>query len=156
MDLNDLDDLPTDDLKAIFVHVQGILGRRSIIEGAPMEADRLAREVLEAEGVACGDPWRQPTGAHDAYPAGWTVTHDGALWESLTPANVWEPGVSGWRREDAPDGPAVWTAPTGAHDAYQTGDRVTWPADGPVWESDIDSNVWEPGVYGWTCIDQED
>lgn len=26
-------------------------------------------------------------------------------------------------------------------------DRVL--ADGPVYESIVDNNVWEPGVYGW-------
>ena len=40
-----------------------------------------------------------------------------------------------------------YAAPTGAHDAYQTGDRVTY--NGQIYESTIDNNVWEPGVYGW-------
>jgi len=43
---------------------------------------------------------------------------------------------------------AEWVQPTGSHDAYDTGDQVTW--NGNTWESDIDANVWEPGVYGWT------
>lgn len=44
--------------------------------------------------------WMQPTGAHDAYALGAKVTHNGQLWESTTPANVWEPGVFGWRLID--------------------------------------------------------
>lgn len=42
-------------------------------------------------------PWVQPTGAQDAYPAGISVTHQPAefsevhLWTSLVDANVWEP-----------------------------------------------------------------
>lgn len=36
---------------------------------------------------------------------------------------------------------------TGAHDAYQTADRVTY--EGVTWTSTVDANVWEPGVYGW-------
>lgn len=40
--------------------------------------------------------WSQPTGAHDAYPVGFRVTHNAQIWESTTPANVWEPGVFGW------------------------------------------------------------
>lgn len=40
-----------------------------------------------------------------------------------------------------------WVQPTGAHDAYPLGARVTWA--GTVWESTVDSNVWEPGVSGW-------
>ena len=30
---------------------------------------------------------------------------------------------------------------------WRTGDRVTY--DGKTWESTIDNNVWQPGVYGW-------
>jgi len=46
---------------------------------------------------------------------------------------------------------AEWVQPTGGHDAYNTGDRVTH--NGHTWVSTVDANVWEPGVYGWT---QED
>ena len=39
--------------------------------------------------------------------------------------------------------------PTGAHDAYMTGDTVLY--NGKVYTSVIDSNVWSPDVYpqGW-------
>ena len=42
--------------------------------------------------------------------------------------------------------------PTGAHDAYNTGDRVLF--DGKVYVSAIDGNVWSPIVYpnGWELI----
>lgn len=40
--------------------------------------------------------WVQPTGAHDAYPLGAEVTHNGQDWRSDHAANVWEPGVFGW------------------------------------------------------------
>jgi hypothetical protein len=47
--------------------------------------------------------WKQPAGAHDAYPLGFFVTHKGELWESLIDFNVWEPGAVGsealWRKE---------------------------------------------------------
>lgn len=47
----------------------------------------------------------------------------------------------------------VWRQPTGAQDAYMKGDKVHYPdKDDPVWGSDVDNNVWEPGVYGWTEI----
>lgn len=45
-------------------------------------------------------------------------------------------------------GPEEWVQPTGAHDAYTKGKRVAHL--GKIWISDVDSNVWEPGVYGWT------
>ena len=41
-----------------------------------------------------------------------------------------------------------WIQPTGAHDAYAKGSKVTHT--GKKWTSDVDANVWEPGVYGWT------
>jgi hypothetical protein len=125
------------------------LTRREVTEAAPIKADALARQVLSVEGTQQGDAWRQPTGAHDAYPLGWVVAHNGKTWENLTSANVWEPGVSGWR-EVVPEneGPAAWVQPTGAHDAYPAGARVSH--NFKVWVSSVDANVWEPGVYGWT------
>lgn len=43
-----------------------------------------------------------------------------------------------------------WKQPTGAQDAYAKGDKVRH--NGNVWESQVDANVWEPGVYGWQQI----
>ena len=40
-----------------------------------------------------------------------------------------------------------WVQPTGASDAYNTGDKVAY--DGKHWVSTADANVWQPGVYGW-------
>ena len=40
-----------------------------------------------------------------------------------------------------------WVQPTGAQDAYNTGDKVTY--NGSHWISTVDANVWAPGVYGW-------
>lgn len=44
-----------------------------------------------------------------------------------------------------------WVQPTGAHDAYAKGDKVSH--NGSHWTSSIDANVWEPGVYGWTVAE---
>lgn len=45
-----------------------------------------------------------------------------------------------------------WVQPTGAHDAYAKGSQVTH--HGEKYVSQIDANVWEPGVFGseslWT------
>ena len=42
-----------------------------------------------------------------------------------------------------------WKQPTGAADAYQTGDKVRY--NGKIYESIIDNNVWSPADYpqGW-------
>lgn len=39
-----------------------------------------------------------------------------------------------------------WEQPDSTN-PYMKGDKVTH--NGVTWESDIDDNVWEPGVYGW-------
>ena len=55
-----------------------------------------------------------------------------------------------WTEVAKPGEIPVWKQPTGAQDAYSKGDKVKYPdADGDVWVSIVDSNVWQPGVYGW-------
>ena len=43
----------------------------------------------------------------------------------------------------------IWSQPTGAHDAYNTGDIVSH--NGTLYKSKIDGNVWPPDEYpdGW-------
>lgn len=53
-------------------------------------------------------------------------------------ADLWNANADVW---------VEWIQPTGAHDAYAKGARVTH--DGKKWVSLVDSNVWEPGVSGW-------
>ena len=43
-----------------------------------------------------------------------------------------------------------WVQPTGAHDAYNVGDKVTYKGNHYV--CDINGNVYAPDVYGWTLI----
>ena len=52
--------------------------------------------------------------------------------------------------EDIPE----WVQPTGAHDAYMTGDKVRYK--GVVYESLIDGNVWSPETYpqGWAVVEE--
>ena len=49
---------------------------------------------------------------------------------------------------------AEWKQPTGAHDAYKSGDKVIY--GGKVYKSLIDSNVWSPDVYpnGWELVEE--
>ena len=63
--------------------------------------------------------------------ADWTPDATPALWVVVT--------VEEWPE---------WVQPAGSHDAYAKGSKVTH--NGQKWISDVDSNVWEPGVYGWT------
>ena len=55
-------------------------------------------------------------------------------------------------RVAAPEEIPVWVQPTGAHDAYNIGDKVHFPTiSDPVYESVINANVWSPTAYpaGW-------
>lgn len=64
--------------------------------------------------------------------------------------NMPEPTPEPEPSEDVPD----WVQPTGAHDAYQKGDKVRY--NGDVYESLIDGNVWSPDAYpaGWQKLAQ--
>lgn len=47
----------------------------------------------------------------------------------------------------------VWRQPSGAQDAYMTGDKVHYPTeDDPVYESTMDYNVYAPDVTGWVMV----
>jgi hypothetical protein len=65
----------------------------------------------------------------------------------------WTPPVAKalWKRFYEPtDSPWPWVQPTGAHDAYPVGARVTY--GGYTWQNTIAANVWVPGVTGWTNL----
>ena len=90
-----------------------------------------------------------------SYAIGDRVRWEGVLWRCLqahTSQEGWEPGraVSLWVRTTPEGTIPEWVQPTGAHDAYATGDRVRH--NGTVWASTVDANVWEPGVYGWDQV----
>lgn len=44
-----------------------------------------------------------------------------------------------------------WEQPESTN-PYSRGDKVRHA--GKVWVSDLDNNVWEPGVYGWTEVEK--
>ncbi len=77
--------------------------------------------------------------------------YDERLWkviQSHTAQENWTPdaAVSLYVEVSIEEWPE-WRQPTGAHDAYAMGDKVSH--NGQHWVSTMDSNVYEPGVYGW-------
>ena len=81
---------------------------------------------------------------------------DGQLYQCLqdhTSQEDWTPDASPslWKRvaDPAEEWPE-WSQPVGAQDAYAKGAKVS--RNGKHWTSDLDGNVWEPGVYGWTEV----
>ena len=65
--------------------------------------------------------------------------------------STWTPDVSPslWVRTDDPGEEwPEWVQPVGSTDAYAIGSKVSH--NGKHWVSEVDSNVWEPGIYGWS------
>ncbi len=126
--------------------------RRRTLAQAGRQMDDLARAVLTAQGMKPGGPWVQPTDATNAYPKDWETTHVGKEWVSLVSGNVHEPGVSAWREKTADGEAPEYVAPTGAHDAYNTGDKVTF--QGAIYRAKQDGLVWSPAEFpeGWEKI----
>ena len=89
-----------------------------------------------------------------AYSVGFRTQYEGLLYRCLTAHTSqadWTPPASPslWVRIDDPSVEwPEWRQPTGATDAYPAGAKVTH--GDRRWISDVDNNVWEPGVHGWT------
>ena len=147
--MTDYEIMPDDELVAVMQAIQAEHSRRTTLKLAQDNNVGLTDVYLTTIGRASGQPWTQPVGAHDSYPLGWEVAHDGKVWTSIVDNNVWTPGVSGWR-ENVEDGYPAWVQPAGAHDAYAKDAKVTHK--GRIWTSTAASNVWVPGVYGWNDI----
>ena len=87
--------------------------------------------------------------------AGNRLQHNGTLYRIVQTHSAqagWEPDKTPalFTEVPKPGEIPVWTQPTGAQDAYMKGDKVRYPDEnGDVWESTVDNNVWQPGVYGW-------
>lgn len=121
-------------------------------------ANTSVEEQLEMMDVF--PPWEKVT----TLEAGMRVTHAGILYEvvqshkrqydwrpDLTPAlfNRLSPA-------DQAGKPQERIQPTGAHDAYNKGDRVIY--GGLLYESLVDGNVWSPAAHppGWQKIESEE
>jgi hypothetical protein len=121
---------------------------REIIEQAMQNVE----DTIALEVVTLFPEW-----AADAeYVEGVRVKYNDALYKVLTThtsqAN-WTPdvAVSLFAKILIPDANVVpeWEQPDSTN-PYAKGDKVTH--NGKTWTSDLDGNVWEPGVYGWTEI----
>lgn len=102
-------------------------------------------------GEAVNDALTSPNGKADIRQ------YNGVLYKVIqahTTQLDWPPDAvpALWVQVNAPDVIPVWKQPTGAQDAYQTGDKVHFQTVGdPVYRSKIDANVWSPTAYpqGW-------
>ena len=90
-----------------------------------------------------------------AYQVGNMLTYGYVIYKCIqahTSQADWTPdvAVSLFARVLTGDEPLPWEQPSSTN-PYMKGDRVTH--NGHTWVSDVDNNVWEPGVYGWTVDD---
>lgn len=88
-----------------------------------------------------------------SYKKGDRVRYDNKLYKSLVDhesAENYTPDITNYQWVEVAD-PSIeypdWVQPLGYADAYASGAKVTH--NSKHWVSTIDSNVWEPGVYGW-------
>lgn len=119
---------------------------RNVIEQA---VQSLPNEI-SLEVVSLHPAWEVGTD----YAAGFKVQHGGKLYKCLqshTSQADWLPDAapSLWTKVLIPDPDTIpaWEQP-GSTNPYMAGDKVQH--NGKMWVSDVDNNVWEPGVYGWT------
>lgn len=119
-------------------------GMRALARTAP-------DEVLLAQPMAMYDEWSADS---VAYTLNDIRQYNGLLYRCVqahTSQATWTPedAPSLWTRiADPTQEWPEWIQPTGAHNAYAQGAKVSH--NGKHWISDVDANVWEPGVYGWT------
>lgn len=130
----------------------------------PQEKARLLRPMIEKAAVSLDDtdalkavelfPEWSAT-AH--YDADQRVRYDGVLYRCLQmhdAQEAWTPEAapSLWAKVLIPDPEVIpeWEQPESTN-PYMKGDKVKH--NGKIWVSDIDGNVWEPGVYGWSEVE---
>ena len=129
---------------------------------ATAAAARLAIKQTVLAGVLAEEDLGQIVDLWPAWAAGVSyaideiVRHEGSLYKAVqahTSQADWTPDVvPALFAEIAPPGLiAEWVQPTGAQDTYSLGDLVTHV--GKTWESTVDNNSWEPGVYGWVEVE---
>ena len=105
--------------------------------------------VTASEHAELFAPWASKV----AYSVGALREYGGILYRCIqahTAQDGWTPdtAVSLWAKTADPvEEYPQWSQPVGAHDVYAMGDRVSHK--GNYWISTVDTNVWEPDVYGW-------
>lgn len=118
--------------------------RRAIVQGSESLTDEAAQDV-----PYLFEPWE----VDREYKAGDRKRYGDTLYKCLqghTSQPDWTPdvAVSLWVRVDDPSVEwPEWVQPTGAQDAYAKGAKVSH--NDKHWVSNVDSNVWEPGIFGW-------
>ena len=125
---------------------------RKILEKAMTDA----QSITDAEAITATCLHPKWSGDGVQYTVGQRVQYDGVLYTVLqahTSQSDWKPAAapSLFAKVLIPDPTVIpeWEQPESTN-PYAKGDKVAH--NGKTWVSDIDGNVWEPGVYGWTEV----
>ena len=122
------------------------------------EAAKKIREIMDKAGLMLTDEQAltvpglfQKWEPGKAYAVGDRVQDENTLYACITAHTSqasWKPSLTPalWNKISIEEWPE-WVQPTGAHDAYAKGDKVSH--NNKRWVSTVDANTWEPGVYGW-------
>lgn len=160
----DFTEMTDEELAQLQAEAGAELARRQTAEVFEQKVNELYESARASGAIKApeqGETWVQPTHAGNAYKKGDVVTHNGEQWVSTVTPNTWEPGVSGWHRTPETDpetgepGVPEWVRPSGAHDAYQIGDRIRY--NGRIYESiHPGANTWPPDEYAaaWKLIEE--
>lgn len=122
-------------------------------EAKKRRADLERTAEMQTDEEALLTVWMFPAWASGvAYEVGQRIRYEDVLYrceQAHTSQAGWEPPATRalWTPVSVEEWPE-WIRPTGAQDAYSAGDKVSH--NDKRWVSDVDGNVWEPGVYGWT------
>ena len=89
-----------------------------------------------------------------AYAVSDRAQYNGTLYKCIqahTSQSDWMPSATPalWKAVSLDEYPE-WVQPTGAHDAYNIGDKVTY--NGQHYVCTSNANVYAPDVYGWDLI----
>lgn len=119
--------------------------RRQIESAAVLQTDENA---LESKWMYA--EWQSGT----AYAVGDRVRHADRLYKCVqahTSQDDWTPDLTPalWAEVSIEEFPE-WHQPTGAHDAYNTGDKVSY--NGQHYICTVDGNIYAPDVYGWEIV----
>ena len=128
--------------------------RKSIEDAAALQSDEKA-----LENIYLYPKWADrlnkvtPQEYGEDILVGERLQDDDKLWKCITAHKA----LANWKPKDSPslfvevsdDEWPEWVQPTGAEDAYNKGDKVTF--EGEHYISTIDGNVWSPKDYpaGW-------
>lgn len=131
---------------------KGIESYSDVLTLAKMQAQNLDdTQALSVKGL-----FGEWNGNGANYKAGYKLLYNGTLYKVLQEhisQDDWTPDVSPslFTKVLIPDENVIpeWEQPNSTN-PYMTGDKVTH--NKKTWVSDVDNNVWEPGVYGWTEV----